>query len=167
MNIESVEISSLTPDPANVRLHSPRNLEAIAGSLKRFGQQKPIVVDGNGIVRAGNGTLAAAKSLGWTRIGIVRTALTGAEAIAFAIADNRVGDPEVGSTFDANALAQTLAALNAENVEVPGFTPDELANLIAANNELPADADGIALDESIAEDVKLVKCPHCGKEFPA
>src|SRR4051812_9327443 len=100
MNIEDVEISSLSPDPANVRRHSERNLETIKASLRRFGQQKPIVVDGSGIVRAGNGTLAAAIALGWTHIKIVRSNLAGSEATAYGIADNRAGDPEVGSTFD-------------------------------------------------------------------
>jgi len=41
-------------------------LEQIKASLRRFGQQKPIVVDATNVVRAGNGTLAAAKALGWT-----------------------------------------------------------------------------------------------------
>src|SRR5690554_4033428 len=92
MAIERSPIGDLTADPANVRKHSTRNLEAIKASLKRFGQQKPIVVDGNGVVIAGNGTLEAARSLGWTHIEIVRTELTGSEAVAFAIADNRTAE---------------------------------------------------------------------------
>ena len=58
-----VPISSLTLDPTNARKHSDLNLRAIASSLQRFGQRKPIVVQGN-IVLAGNGTLEAAKSIG-------------------------------------------------------------------------------------------------------
>src|SRR5690349_3239073 len=106
MTVEEVEITSLSSDPANVRRHSERNLETIKASLRRFGQQRPIVVDSSGIVRAGNGTLAAAQSLGWTHIKIIRTNLAGSEATAYAIADNRAGDPEVGSTFDPQALAE-------------------------------------------------------------
>ena len=84
MNIESVKIADIQPDPANVRKHSARNITAIKASLARFGQQKPIVIDGDGIVRAGNGTLAAAKELGWTEIKAIRTTLTGSEATGFA-----------------------------------------------------------------------------------
>jgi len=87
MKIETVSIDSLSLDPANARLHSPRNLEAIKSSLRRFGQQKPIVVGANNVVRAGNGTLQAAKALGWKEIKIVRTKLVDSEASAFAIAD--------------------------------------------------------------------------------
>ena len=53
MKIERVELSKLAADPANVRKHNSKNLKAIEASLRRFGQQKPIVVDGDGIVRAG------------------------------------------------------------------------------------------------------------------
>ena len=68
MQLERVAIDALTVDPANVRGHSGRNLEAIAASLRAFGQQRPIVVDRDGVVIAGNGTLLAARQLGWTHI---------------------------------------------------------------------------------------------------
>ena len=65
----AVAVDGLHPDPANARTHDQRNLDAIKASLAKFGQRKPIVVQRQGmIVRAGNGTLAAAKALGWTEI---------------------------------------------------------------------------------------------------
>lgn len=166
MQIETVEISSITPDPANVRTHSQRNIEAIAASLRRFGQQKPIVLDANGVVRAGNGTFAAAKLLGWTHIDAVRTALTGVELVAYGIADNRTGDADAGSEWDRDALALTLSAIN---TEVPGFSLDEIASLIAqagSTAALPPDAAGTVVDETVADHIKFVKCPFCQKEFP-
>ena len=39
MKVEKVRISSLTLDPENARKHSKKNLEAIAGSLRSFGQR--------------------------------------------------------------------------------------------------------------------------------
>lgn len=168
----AVPIDSIAPDPGNVRLHSPRNLDTIRGSLRAFRQQTPIVVDSKGVIRKGNGTWQAAKALGWTHIAAVVSDLSGPEVVGYAVADNRAGDPEVGSTFDANALADTLAALKAEqgfDVAATGFTPDEVAALIAESRgeSLPASAAGKELDEGIAADVKMLTCPHCGKEFPA
>ena len=55
MKTELVKIETLVFDPANARKHGEKNLAAIKSSLQRFGQQKPIVVDANGVVRAGNG----------------------------------------------------------------------------------------------------------------
>ena len=59
MEIEDVPVDSLHNDPANVRKHGEQNLAAIKASLARFGQQKPIVVNADGGVIAGNGTLMA------------------------------------------------------------------------------------------------------------
>lgn len=131
MNVETVKIDSLTFDPANVRKHDEKNLAAIKASLNRFGQQKPIVVDANGVVRAGNGTLAAAKALGWKEIRIVRSSLAGSEATAYAIADNRSAEL---AEWDEDALAQTLAALQIEDdalAEATGFDLSEIEKLTA------------------------------------
>ena len=108
MKIESVKIEDLSFDPANARKHSKKNLDAIKGSLRKFGQQKPIVVDGNNVVVAGNGTLEAARALGWTEINIVRTKLTGPDAIAFALADNRTAEL---AEWDLEPLNKTLQSL--------------------------------------------------------
>lgn len=169
MNVETVKIESIFPDPANVRTHSQRNIDAIKSSLARFGQVTPIVIDSHGVIRKGNGTYQAAKALGWTDIKVVRTDLTGSEATAYAIADNRTGDPEIGSLWNTKELAETLAALKAEGDDlatVTGFSPDELAALIGNNSGvLPADAAGQEYDESAGDEVEKIKCPHCGQEF--
>jgi len=129
MKIETCSIQSLSPDPANVRKHSQRNLDAIAASLRKFGQQKPLVVDKNNIVLAGNGTLAAAKSIGWNEIKIVRTDLTGVGATAFGIADNRTAEL---AEWD-EKLGEMLKALKADDVHLPdiGFDELTLAQLLA------------------------------------
>jgi ParB-like chromosome segregation protein Spo0J len=129
VKIESLPLSSVALDPANVRLHDDRNLEAIRGSLARFGQQKPIVVDLSGVIRAGNGTYLAAKALGWERIDVVRTDLTGIEATAFAIADNRTSDL---STFDNAALVKLLEELKLEDaLDGIGYEQSDLDELVS------------------------------------
>lgn len=51
--------NTVTLDPRNARSHNERSLLEIEKSLLQFGQQKPIVVDIDRIVRAGNGTVQA------------------------------------------------------------------------------------------------------------
>lgn len=94
-------IEGLQQGPANVRVHSEKNPGAIRASLRRFGQQKAIVVDKDGVVVAGNGTLDAAIAEGWTFIAVAVTELTGLEAIAFAITDepDMMKCPECGHEF--------------------------------------------------------------------
>lgn len=139
MKVERVLIEELTADPANVRKHNAKNLKAIEASLRRFGQQKPIVVDGDGIVRAGNGTLAAAQQLGWKQIDVVRTQLKGAEATAYAIADNRTAEL---AEWDEEALAQQLAAIQIEDEELAessGFDVGEIEKMALAEKEVVED----------------------------
>jgi len=133
MAVEDVPVDSLQFDPANVRKHPEQNLAAIKASLSRFGQQKPIVVGAGNVVVAGNGTLAAAKALGWRTVKAVRTTLTGAEATAFAIADNRTAEL---AEWDEASLHQQLAAIAIDDEELlaaTGFDEKELAKLAAAN----------------------------------
>lgn len=128
MQIERVPIESLVLDPANARGHDERNLEAIKASLSKFGQQKPIVVGGDNVVIAGNGTLTAARALGWKDIDIHRTVLKGAEAVAYAIADNRTAEL---ADWENDTLAKHLDALAADGWDLGdlGFTDDDLKAL--------------------------------------
>lgn len=92
VKIQRRKLDTLNLDQNNVRLHGGENLSAIRESLRKFGQQKPIVIKEDNTIVAGNGTYTAAKSLGWKDILVVVTELNTAEAIAFAIADNRTAE---------------------------------------------------------------------------
>ena len=132
MNIQTIAVADLSLDPSNVRKHSRRNLDAIKASLRKFGQQKPIVVDAKGIVLAGNGTLAAAKELGWTKIQITRTELAGVEATAFAIADNRSAEL---AEWDEDGLTKVLESLKVEDADLlaaTGYDAAEVDKMIGA-----------------------------------
>lgn len=132
MKIESVPLKSVSVDPSNVRRHPKKNLEAIVGSLRKFGQQKPIVVSKDGVVLAGNGTLEAARELGWKKIDIVRTPLKGSDAAAYSIADNRTGEL---ATWDYEGLATILKGLDAEDFDLEslGWEAHELEPLLNAD----------------------------------
>lgn len=131
MNIEQVPVDVLLHDPRNARKHDEDNLLSIERSLARFGQQKPIVVSQDDIVLAGNGTLAAAKRLGWATIGVVRSALSGDEAMAFAIADNRTAEL---ARWDYEELAKQLQELDDSGYDTKntGWSDEEINNLVGA-----------------------------------
>jgi ParB-like chromosome segregation protein Spo0J len=167
MDVETVPVADLHVDPANVRRHPARNLEAIRASLARFGQVKPIVVDGRNVVRAGNGTLEAARSLGWDSVAIVRTGLLGPEATAYSIADNRTAEL---AEWDDTALAEQLRALQSEDfdLDAAGFTAEEVDGLIAAAADglIVPDFGPVGEDEQGRLDEKArVTCPECGHHF--
>lgn len=127
----AVDIDSLVHDPANARKHDERNIAAIKASLARFGQVKPVVVADNGVtVIAGNGTLQAAKELGWDQIAAATTTLDGSEATAYAIADNKTAEL---AEWDDDVLAQLIDALPGELQEVTGFDAGELEEMLVVD----------------------------------
>jgi ParB-like chromosome segregation protein Spo0J len=117
MKIETLQITDLTPDPENARLHDDKNLKAIQGSLKEFGQRKPIVITEAGVIVAGNGTVEAAKRLGWTEIEAVRVPgdWTPNQIKAFALADNRTAEL---ASWDIHVLDEQLWELEQEELDV-------------------------------------------------
>lgn len=135
----AVPVSGLKPDPSNARKHEQRSIDSIKASLTEYGQQKPIVVLNTGVVIAGNGTLEAAKQLGWQRLAVVKFA-DAKKAKAYALADNRTAEL---SSWDDAQLAKTLDELSQLPAWDPasvGFTDDEMMKLLAeAEVGLPAE----------------------------
>ena len=145
MNIQTLRIADLTPDPQNARQHDDKNLKAIQGSLKEFGQRKPIVITEAGVIVAGNGTVEAAKRLGWTDIEVVKVPndWTPDKVKAFAIADNRTAEL---ANWNQEVLTSQLLELEAEGWELAefGFEPLELPNedKPIIEDEIPESAPG-------------------------
>jgi len=158
----AVPIDSVNPDAANARKHGEKNMAAIVASLSRFGQRAPIVVQRKGmVVRAGNGRLAAAKSLGWSHIAAVVVDDESVDAVAFAIADNRTAEL---AEWDKETLASLLDTLPDEDLGVTGFERADLDILLASLS--PAVAPESSAREIDAEAFNGAhKCPKCGFEY--
>jgi site-specific DNA-methyltransferase (adenine-specific) len=145
MLIQNLRIADLTPDPENARQHDDKNLKAIEGSLKEFGQRKPIVITEAGVIVAGNGTVQAAKRLGWTQIDVVKVPndWTNDKIKAFAIADNRTAEL---ANWNQEVLTAQLLELEAEGWELAEFgfealeLPDEDKPIV--EDEVPESAPG-------------------------
>ena len=156
------QIHQLLTDPANVRKHPTKNIDAIKGSLSRWGQQKPIVISNSNVVVAGNGVYQAAKELGWKSIVVVETDLENAEATAFAIADNKIAEM---SAWDEDALTRQLQSLEAENSELAfttGFSEEEVQQLI---KDLEGDEVSDTLLESLADTFDKADKAEAGKVY--
>lgn len=158
MRTELVKISSLAFDPNNARKHDEKNIKAIEGSLKLFGQRKPIVVTSNNVVVAGNGTLEAAKSLGWNEIAVVRTPedWTAEQLKAYALADNRTAEL---AEWDIEVLKDQLLEVDAFGWEVADFGFEPLTP--------PTDPDFYPTEEEQPrlDQRNSTTCPKCAFEW--
>jgi site-specific DNA-methyltransferase (adenine-specific)/site-specific DNA-methyltransferase (cytosine-N4-specific) len=144
-------------DSANARKHGDKNKKSIADSMKQFGAGRSILVDADGVIRAGNGTAEAWKqsggkirvveSDGKELIVVKRTDLRGAEAMAYAIADNRAGEL---AEWDDEILGTQLDELKASGVdlELLGFDAKDLNELIP---DVPEVADDVEPQGASAE----------------
>jgi len=161
----AVDIKTIKPDPANAR--EGHNIDGIAGSLAKYGQRKPIVVNKTtGIVEAGNGTYQAAIALNWSRVAVVMVEDDPVTSTGYSIADNRLGDQ---SHFNPETLALILQSVDNPMREIPGIDEEWLQSVLneaGINNDDPPDVDFKEYDESVENEVEYITCPHCGEKFP-
>lgn len=146
----AVPVSSLTLDPNNANKHDDENLKAIEKSMLRFGQRLPLVVQKTGmVVRAGNGRLMVARSLGWTHIAALVVDDNDVDATLYALADNQTSNL---SDWDYGRLSELLAGLDELHIDldVTGF-PDYQRDLLLNSRFAPAKYD-TALDEAFTFD---------------
>lgn len=120
--------SELHTHPDNARRG---DITAIAESLQRFGQLRPIVALKNGTIVAGNHTYrAAVEELGWDTVAAIRVDLSDEEATAYLLADNRTS--ELG-TMDPEALAALVerAMMAPGGLAGTGYTEADVDDLAA------------------------------------
>lgn len=128
-------VDKFTPDPENARLHPEQNMGSIILSLYLYGQQKPIVVRKQTmVVVAGNGTLAAAKHLGWKTIAASIVDMSEEDAATYGIADNRTAELARWHTEKLTVVAKLTGRLG---LDLPGFSSDDLQILRASVWEKP------------------------------
>jgi DNA modification methylase len=130
LNIEKIDISVLIPYARNARTHSDEQIAQIAGSIKEFGFNNPVLIDKDNGVIAGHGRLAAARKLGLKEVPCIRLEhLTETQRKAYILADNRIA---LNSGWEAELLSLELSELldGGVNLESLGFDADEIDALL-------------------------------------
>ena len=95
MRVEMVKIGNIKPYPGNAKKHPKEQIERIANSIREFGFQQPLVVDGEGVIIIGHGRLRAAKKLGLDSVPVVRAeGLSEDQIRALRLADNKTAESE-------------------------------------------------------------------------
>jgi len=154
-----VAIDSLVMDPDNARLHPERNMESIKDSLNLYGQTTALVVrKQTRVVVAGNGRLAAARELGWTKIAVSFIEMTDAEAAGYGLADNRTAEL---ARWDFEVVARLDKLISDAGQKNVGWTMQEL-EVLRAGSWVPPPEDFPEVDEDIEVEHT---CPKCGYQF--
>jgi len=154
MKIQNKHIDELIPYARNARTHSNEQISQIAASIKEFGFNDPVAVDGeNGIIE-GHGRVLAAREMGMEQIPVFELShLSDTQKRAYILAHNKLTE---NAGWDQDLLAVEMGDLRKVGMdELTGFTEEEIRGLLD---------DGL---EPVICDSKLqtVCCPECGHEF--
>ena len=128
--IEWLETKGLIPYAKNSRTHSEAQVAQIAGSIKEFGFNNPVLVDEDNGIIAGHGRVMAAQKLGLQAVPCIRLAhLSDTQRKAYVIADNRLA---LNAGWDDQMLTLELQELDGEDFDLSllGFEADELNALL-------------------------------------
>ena len=120
-----VPVGELRPHPRNPRRGA---VEEIRKSLRRFGQQRPLLALPDGTLVAGHHVWRAAQAEGWSHVAVLRSDLTEEAVEAYLLADNRLGDLGV---YDEQALAELLGEMaRDERLDGTGYTYEDVDALL-------------------------------------
>lgn len=174
-----VDLSTLTLDPENARKHDALSIEAVRHSLDRFGQRLPIIVQADGlVVRVGNARVIAARQLGWTGVAALVLDDNNIDAVAYALADNRLGELSTWDWGELTSKLESLVEADAfDGLDNLGWSIEELdailpkglpskLRLTEDNDPTVADPDAPAEFPQVDIDIKTDhRCPQCGYEW--
>ena len=129
MNIVQIKIESLIPYVNNARTHSDAQVAQIAGSIKEFGFNNPVLIDEESGIIAGHGRVLAARKLNLNTVPCIKlNHLSPAQRKAYILADNKLA---LNAGWDNDILRLELADLKELDIDtdLTGFTLDEIAEL--------------------------------------
>jgi DNA modification methylase len=129
LTIAQVPLDTLQPDPANPRVISKAELEALERSLRQYGFVQPVIArTEDHIVIAGHQRLTVARRLGMSHVPVIWVDLPSPRARALGLALNRIsGD------WDEQLLARLLGELSAIpeiDLATSGFAESDVAALL-------------------------------------
>jgi len=124
---EPWKLGRIKPYASNPRTHPDSQIELLAGLMKRYGIDQPIVVDEDGIILKGHGRLLAAYKAGFQEFPVVvHLGLAEHDKQAIRIADNQMS---LLSEWD-----QSLLSAHLQELKLAGF---DMALLGFADINLP------------------------------
>jgi ParB-like chromosome segregation protein Spo0J len=127
MKVQQIKIDKLIPYENNPRVNEFA-VDAVMESIKRFGFRNPILVDKDMVIIAGHTRLWAARMLNLDSVPVhIAKDLDEDQVRQLRIADNKTAEL---AEWDDQKLADEIRQILEHEESIPGFTDEEIENLI-------------------------------------
>ncbi len=126
---EMRSVASLSPYANNSRTHSPKQIDQLISSIKKWGWTIPVLIDETGMIIAGHARVRAAKKIGIRDVPVIVAAgWSDEQKKAYVIADNRLSE---NAGWDDEILRSELSSLMDAGFDVglTGFDGDDIDGL--------------------------------------
>jgi ParB-like chromosome segregation protein Spo0J len=146
MKIEQILTEKLIPYARNAKKHDAAQVSKLAGSIREFGFNNPVLIDKDNGIIAGHGRVMAAQKLELKDVPCIRLGhLTDTQRKAYILADNRLA--ELGGGWDQEILKLELADLEDLDFDMDsiGFGSEDLADLDMKDEPKTSDADAVKI----------------------
>ena len=128
MEIIAMKLVDLVKPEKNVRIHTEQQLKEFQRSVKMFGQIRPIVVDENNVILAGNGLYETLIAMGKETADVYKyDNLTENQKKKLMIADNKIFSLGIENLDTLNSFLEDLQG----DLDIPGFDEDILKQMVS------------------------------------
>lgn len=128
MKITTMKLSDLVKPEKNVRIHTEQQLKEFRRSIEMFGQIRPIVIDENNIILAGNGLFDTLNAMGKETAEVYQyNNLTENQKKKLMIADNKIFSLGIENLDTLNSFLEELNG----DLDIPGFDEDILKQMVS------------------------------------
>lgn len=128
MEIITMKLVDLVKPEKNVRIHTEQQLKEFQRSVKMFGQIRPIVVDENNVILAGNGLYETLIAMGKETADVYKyDNLTENQKKKLMIADNKIFSLGIENLDALNSFLEDLQG----DLDIPGFDEDILKQMVS------------------------------------
>lgn len=129
----TMKLKDLVRPERNIRIHTEKQLAEFERSVRMFGQIRPIVVDENDIILAGNGLYETLLRMNREEALVYKYEdLTEAQKKKLMIADNKIFSLGIENLDTLNEFLEELEG----DLDIPGFDEDILRQMVADADEI-------------------------------
>lgn len=133
MEVITMKLSDLVKPEKNVRIHTEQQLKEFQRSVKMFGQIRPIVVDENNVILAGNGLYDTLIAMGKDEADVYKYEnLTENQKKKLMIADNKIFSLGVENLDTLNSFLEDLQG----DLDIPGYDEEILKQMVSDADEI-------------------------------